>query len=150
MIILVIGDDMRTFYIFNIQDNFYTLYKDTPSSLYNILKQIHNLMPNDLAYATNIFYQVNNGIDKEKLDRRIFLELHQELPYKKDQDKHIYNNLYLNEETYMEIKHNYIKIKSNKDFSYFFRVLLNYDLNYFVCDFKNQDYFFLSSLKMLV
>ncbi len=72
------------------------------------------------------------------------------MPYKKDKDKHIYNNLYLDEETYMEIKSNYIKIKSNKDFSYFFRVLLNYDLNYFVCDFTNQDYFFLSSLKMLV
>ncbi len=141
---------MRTFYIFNIHDNFYTLYKDTPSSLFNILKQIHNLMPNDLVYATNIFYQVNNRIDKESLDRKIFLELHQEMPYKKDKDKHIYNNLYLDEETYMEIKSNYIKIKSNKDFSYFFRVLLNYDLNYFVCDFTNQDYFFLSSLKMLV
>ena len=141
---------MRTFYIFNIHDNFYTLYKDTPSSLFNILKQIHNLMPNDLVYATNIFYQVNNRIDKESLDRKIFLELHQEMPYKKDKDKHIYNNLYLDEETYMEIKSNYIKIKSNKDFSYFFRVLLNYDLNYFVWDFTNQDYFFLSSLKMLV
>lgn len=141
---------MRTFYIFNIHDNFYTLYKDTPSSLFNILKQIHNLMPNDLVYATNIFYQVNNRIDKESLDQKIFLELHQEMPYKKDKDKHIYNNLYLDEETYMEIKNNYIKIKSNKDFSYFFRVLLNYDLNYFVCDFTNQDYFFLSSLKMLV
>lgn len=141
---------MRTFYIFNIQDSFYSLYKDTPSSLFNILKQIHNLMPSDLVYATNIFYQVNDFIDKEKLDRKIFLELHQELPYKKDKDKHIYNNLYLNEETWMEIRNNYIKIKSNKDFSYFFRVLLNYDLNYFVCDFKNQDYFFLSRLKMLV
>ena len=86
---------MRTFYIFNIHDNFYTLYKDTPSSLFNILKQIHNLMPNDLVYATNIFYQVNNRIDKESLDRKIFLELHQEMPYKKDKDKHIYNNLYL-------------------------------------------------------
>jgi len=141
---------MRTFYIFNIQDNFYSLYKDTPSSLFNILKQIHNLMPSDLVYATNIFYQVNDFIDKEMLDRKIFLELHQELPYKKDKDRHIYNNLYLDEETSMEIRNNYIKIRSNKDFSYFFRVLLNYDLNYFVCDFKNQDYFFLSRLKMLV
>jgi len=141
---------MRTFYIFNIQDNFYSLYKDTPSSLFNILKQIHNLMPSDLVYATNIFYQVNDFIDKEILDRKIFLELHQELPYKKDKDRHIYNNLYLDEETSMEIRNNYIKIRSNKDFSYFFRVLLNYDLNYFVCDFKNQDYFFLSRLKMLV
>lgn len=141
---------MRTFYIFNIKENFYSLYKDTPSSLFNILKQIHHLMPSDIVYASNIFYQVNDQIDKEMLDHKIFLELHQDLPYSKKKDIHIYNNLYLDEVTTMEIRHNYIKIKSNKDFAYFFRVLLDYDLNYFVCDFKNQDYFFLSSLKTLV
>ncbi len=141
---------MRTFYVFNINDNFCSLYKDSPTSLYNIMTQIHKLVPNDINYAMNIFYQVNNAIPKEKLDRKIFLKYHQDLPYKKDKDMHIYNNLYLEEESTMEIKNNYIKIRSNKDFTYFFKILLNYDLNYFVCDFKNQDYFFLDSLKMLV
>lgn len=141
---------MRVFYLFNINDNFYSLYKDNPSSLFNILKQVHLLSTDDLVYASNIFYQVNDVIDKENLDRRIFLDLHQDMPYSKRKDTHIYNDLYLNLESTMEIKNNYIKIKSSKDCTYFFRVLLNYNLNYFVCDFQNHDYFFLSGLKSLV
>ena len=141
---------MRTFYIFNINENIYALYRDNPISLYNILKQISTIMPSDIVYATNIFSQVCNTIDKEKLDRRIFLDLHQDMPYKKNKDIHIYNNLYLDETTTMEIKNNYIKIKTNKDYAYFFRVLLKYELNYFVCDFKNQDFFFMLDTKVLV
>lgn len=141
---------MRTFYLFNINDSFYSLYNDSPSCLYNILKQISSIMPSDVLYAHNILLQVSESIDKENLDRRIFLDLHQEMPYSKKGEVHIYNNLYLDEVTTMEIKHHYIKIKSNKDFAYFFRILEAFPLNYFVCDFKNQDYFFLSSLKTLV
>ena len=141
---------MRVFYIFSINDNFYSLYKDTPSSLYNILKQISSIMPSDIGYANNIFHQINNSIDKNTLDRRIFLDLHQEMPYSKRGETHIYNNLYLDETTTMEIKNNYIKIKSNKDYAYFLRTLLKFVSNYFVCDFQNHDYFFLSSIKTLV
>lgn len=141
---------MRTFYIFNINDNFLSLYKDSPTSLFNILKQIYKIAPNDINYAMNIFYQVNDEIPKEELDRRIFIDYHQDMPYKKNKDLHIYNNMYLNEDSTMEIKHNYIKIKSNKDFAYFFKILISYNLDYFVCDFKNKDYFFLKSIKVLV
>lgn len=138
---------MRVFYLFNINDSFYSLYKDLPSSLFNILKQVHRIVPSDLNYAMNIFYQVNEDVPKEELDKKIFLELHQDSTYKKEGDIHYYNNMYFNEESSMEIKHNYIKIKSSKDLSYFFRILISYNLNYFVCDFKNQDYFFLESLE---
>ncbi len=141
---------MRTFYLFNISDNFYSLYKDSPSSLYHILNQVKSLTSNDLSYAMTIFYQVNDIIPKERLDRRIFLDFHQEITYKKDGDIHRYNNMYLDEFSTMVIKNNYIKIKSNKDLAYFLRMLNDYNLNYFVCDFKNQDYFFLNSIKILV
>ena len=50
----------------------------------------------------------------------------------------------------MEIRHNYIKIKTNKDLSYFLKVLVSYQLNYFVCDFKNQDYFFLNGIQAYI
>ena len=75
---------MRVFYLFHINDNFYSLYKDIPSSLFNILKQVHRIAPSDIDYAMNIFYQVNTDIPKEELDRKLFLELHQETTYKKE------------------------------------------------------------------
>ena len=141
---------MRVFYLFHINDNFYSLYKDIPSSLFNILKQVHRIAPSDIDYAMNIFYQVNTDVPKEELDRKLFLELHQETTYKKEKDIHFYNNMYFNEESIMEIRHNYIKIKTNKDLSYFLKVLVSYQLNYFVCDFKNQDYFFLNGIQAYI
>ena len=141
---------MRTFYIFNINDSFYSLYNESPTSIYNVLKQISNIMPNDSKYATNIFYQINKNINKQEMDKDLFIKMHQDYTYKKLGDTHIYNDLYLDEVSIMEIKNNYIKIKSNKNYSFFFKYLGEYKYNFFVCDFKNKDYFFLSKLKNLV
>ena len=141
---------MRNFYLFLINDNLYSLFKDNPYSIYNILKEICSLNNNDSMYGNNLFKSICSKIDADKLNRKIFIDYHRELCYKKDHKKHIYNNLYLNEETYMEIKNSYIKIKSNKDYSYFLRALSKYNLNLFVCDFKNHDYFFLENSKMIV
>ena len=141
---------MRTFYIFKINKNFYSLYKENPTSLYNILKQISTLMKNDINYAYSIFNQIAEPIDKNTLDRKIFIDLHNLMPYNKKEDIHIYSNMYLDEETKMEIKDTYIRIDSNKDIAYFLRVLDKYNDEFFVCDFKNKDYFYLSDVKILV
>ena len=89
-------------------------------------------------------------IDKEKLDQELFLRLHGSIPYSKNENTHLINNLYRDEVSQMIIKHSYIQIQSNKDFTEFFEQLNLFDHNYFVCDFKNQDYFFLEDIKVLV
>ena len=141
---------MRTFYIFSINYNFYYLYRNNESELFFIIKDLSKLSSDDLVYATNIYYQINKNIDKFYIDKRIFIDLHKELFYKKIKDVHIYNDSYSNEVSFMEIKNNYIKIKSNKYYCTFFKILDPFNKNYFVCDFNNNDYFFLSSIKTLV
>lgn len=141
---------MRTFYIFSINNNFYSLYRNNNKELFDILKDISKLTINDVNYATSVFYQVNKNINKNLIDKRIFIDYHREIFYTKKKEVHIYNNLYTDELSFMEIKNNYIKIKTNKNFSSFFKILENYDKNFFVCDFKKNDYFFLSSVKTLV
>ena len=42
---------MRVFYIFNIKPEFKYLYKDSPSSLFNILKQLYYLKDDDIRYG---------------------------------------------------------------------------------------------------
>ena len=56
---------MRVFYIFKIKEEFKYLYKDNPSSLYNLLKQIYYLGKDDISYGKNIFHQLTDEIDSD-------------------------------------------------------------------------------------
>ena len=133
---------MRTFLVFDINDNYYSLYKDYPKSIYNILNQVYHLKKDNLTFAKNILYSLINNIEKSELDKNIFIKLHRDLPYSKRGNIHMFNNFYYGEITTMEIKNHYIKIKSSKDYNYFLKSLSFYN-NLFVCDFERGDYFFL-------
>lgn len=145
MIYTNIGDIMRTFLIFDINDNYYSLYKEYPKSIFNILKQVYFLKRDNLGFAKNILYSLVNNIQKNDLDKNIFIKLHKDLPYSKRGNVHMFNNFYYGEITTMEIKNTYIKIKSSKDYNYFFNCLSFYN-HLFVCDFETNDYFFLKDM----
>ena len=72
------------------------------------------------------------------------------MTYIKKGNNHIINNLYKDEISALKVKNSYILINSNKNYTEFFNVLLIENPNYFVCDFINKDYFFLSNIKILV
>lgn len=141
---------MRTFYIFNIKKEFKYLYKDSPSSLYEMLHQIYNLGKDDVIYGKNIFNQLTSRIDKEFLDRYLYIKLHQEIPYSKRGEIHFMNNLYKDEVSRLIIKKAYIKIETESSFSSFFPYLCELNGNFFACDFINLDFFFLDNIKTLV
>ena len=137
---------MRVFYVFKIKEEFKYLYKDNPSSLYNLLKQIYYLGSDDISYGENIFHQLTDEIDSDSLDRNLFIKLHKEIPYSKRDNVHIMNNLYKDEVSRLIVKRSYIKLETEQYNSSFFKVLRNYSSNYFICDFKNQTYFFLNDI----
>ena len=72
------------------------------------------------------------------------------MKYSKKSDEHILNNLYKDEVSIMKVKNTHIIINSNKSYTEFFRILNEFDSCFFVCDFNNNDYFFLSNVKLLV
>lgn len=141
---------MRVFYIFKIKDEFKYLYNDSPSHLFNLLKQIYYLGGDDINYGENIFNQLTNKIDKEVLDRNLFIKLHKEIPYSKRDNIHIMNNLYKNEVSRLIVKNSFIKVETESSFSSFFNYLSLYDNNLFACDFNYSDFFFLDRIKTLV
>ncbi len=140
----------RVFYVFSVKEEFVSLYRNNPSTLYNTLKQIYYMHQEDINYGFTLFSQLVRKIDKEDLDRDLFLRLHKEVCYNKRENKHIINHLYKDEVSVLEVKKTHLKLETNKEISSYFDVLLNYDWNYFLCDFKNQDFFWLASLKLLV
>ena len=145
-----IGDRMRTFYIFKMKKEFVSLYQNSPGSLYNVLKHLYYMKRHEMSYGFNLFQQLTEKIDKNKLDREIYIKCHDEMVYSKNHDEHIINNLYKDEISILIIKSTYILINANRNYSSFFTILESLGDEYFVCDFVSQDYFWINDIKMLV
>ena len=135
---------MKVYFIFDIKDEFVKLYKDNERVLYNIIKQIYFLDKEEISYAYTLLKQLINKIDKPLLDRKIFLQFHQDIPYSKRNQTHYINNLYKDEISRLEIKKSYIKLECEQNFSTFLPILKSLSNNYFACDFQHQDFFFVS------
>ena len=145
-----IGDRMRTFYIFKMKKEFVSLYQNSPGSLYNVLKHLYYMKRHEMSYGFNLFQQLTDKIDKNKLDREIYIKYHDEMVYSKNHDEHIINNLYKDEISILIIKSTYILMNANRNYSSFFTILESLGDEYFVCDFVSQDYFWINDIKMLV
>ena len=141
---------MRIYYVFSIKDEFVSLYKETPNALYNILNQMYYMHKDEVGYGFNLFNQITNKIEKDEIDKQIYISLHTQMKYSKKGEEHILNNLYLDDVSILRVKRSHIIINCNRSFTEFFTILNAFDYNFFVCDFNNYDYFFLSNIKLLV
>lgn len=135
---------MKVYFIFDIKKEFKSLYKGNERVLYNILKQIYYLEKNEVEYGYNLFNQLINKINKNDLDRKIFIKYHQDIPYSKRNQTHYINNLYKDEISRLTIKSSYMRLEVENNSKAFFKILSDFSENYFVCDFKNHEYFFLT------
>ena len=134
---------MKVYYIFKLKDEFFDLYKDTPSVLYNILRNIYYLDREEVDYGYNLFKQLTLPIEKNRIDRELFIKFHKDIPYSKRNNIHYINNLYKNEISRLLVNNSYLRLELEQNFSTFFKILKNEDNNLFACSFKDTDYFFL-------
>ncbi len=141
---------MRKFYIFKIRKEYQILYQDSTEPLYQILKYLYSLKPEENNYGIELFNQLVQVIDKDFLNRQIFIKYHDKRVYSKVGNTHIINDLYRDEISTLNIKHSYILLESKHNTSTFFHILSKESAPFFICDFKNQDYFWLSEVKTLV
>lgn len=141
---------MRNYYVFKFKEEYVNLYYDYPSSLFHILSSLYSLNPKNSSYGFTMFNQLVDKIEKEELDRKIYVKYHREVSYSKQKNEHIINNFYHDEISVLTVKNSYILINTNRNTSSFFKILSNYSRNYFACDFINHDYFWIKDIKMLV
>ena len=141
---------MRRFYIFSIRKELMSLYKDNPGNLYKILNSIYGMNEEELTYAYNLFQQICVNIDNLSLNNKLYLKMHNDLVYTKIDNEHIINNLYKDEVSVLKVKKSHLVLDCNSSYSSFFQFLNSQDSNFFVCDFKDCDYFFLSDIELLV
>ena len=141
---------MRRFYVFCIRDELMSLYKENSSNLYKILNSIYLMDEEELTYAYNLFKQICTSIDTLLIINKLYLKMHNDLIYTKIDNEHIINNLYKDEVSVLKIKKSHLVLDCNNSYSTFFQFLNNYNDNFFVCDFKTGDYFFLSDIELVV
>ena len=135
---------MKRYYMFQIKKEFQSLYSDSPSILYNILKNIYYLDKTEVEYGYNLFHQLILPIEKNEVDRRLFIKFHKDIPYSKRKDIHYINNLYRNEISRLMINKSYCRLEIEQNFSTFFPILQKELGNLFVCSFEKTDFFFLN------
>lgn len=141
---------MRIYFVFKIKEEYRQLYKDAPSTLYNILNQMYYMKRGEFGYGFNLFNQIIELIDKCDLDKYLYVLMHTKMKYSKKNEDHILNNLYKDEVSILKVNKTHILINSNKSYTEFFALLSRYDPYLFVCDFNNHDYFFLTNINLLV
>lgn len=134
---------MKVYFVFEVKEEFVHLYLDNSRILFNILRNIYFLEREEVEFGYSLFRQITNPIDKLKIDRDIFLKYHQDIPYSKRGNVHYINNLYRGEVSRLIVKNSYIRVEVEQSKTSFFDILGQYSKNYFVCDFKNFDFFFL-------
>lgn len=141
---------MRMYYIFNVKKDIANIYQNNPSSLYKVLESIYYMHQEEVDYGFNIFKQITNRIKVLELNNLIYIKLHKDLIYSKIESEHIINDLYHDEVSILKVKSSHLLLETNKNLSSFFKLLNNINPYYFVCDFKEKDFFFLYDICKVV
>ena len=141
---------MKEFYIFSIKEEFYKLYKEKPSELFFVFNRIYFMKPMDKEYGYNLFSQISNFFDKKEVNRLLNRKYADKIMYSYNNNEHILNNLFLNEISILTVKNSNIRIDSNIENPSFLKDLEDLKGSYFVCNFKDQDFFFIKSNKIKV
>ena len=127
-----------------------SLYRENADNLYKILDSLYKMSEDELTYGYNLFKQICTGIDTLGINNKLYLKMHNDLVYSKIDNEHIINNLYKDEVSVLKIKKSHIILDCNNSYSSFFNLLQDFDGNFFVCDFHEGDYFFLSDINLVV
>ena len=134
---------MRVYYLFKINDSFTKLYYNKTYYLYKMLEQISLSSKSDFIISYRLFDQIAQTFDKTNVNSNLYRAFSFDQNYTKSLNKHILDDGI--EKTKLCVYTTYIKIKTNKNITEFFKILSN-ESNVLVCDFNNKDYFWLSKV----
>lgn len=139
---------MKEYYVFLIRDEFVKLYSSKSSDLFYIFNRIYYMKEMDKMYGYNLFSQISYFFNIDDVNEFLYNKYKDKIMYSYTNDEHIINNLFLNEISILKVKPSNIRIQTNTSSSSFLEDLKNYNKNLFVCNFKEQEFFFISDVKI--
>lgn len=132
---------MRKYFLFDISDRYFNVYFHKERLLFRTLESLYNNESHQRANNISLFNQlcvpINIHFLNSYFDNKVFV--------RNNKNKHIYISQKTDEKTLIEIKSSCIIMLTNLNFSKLFKVFNYYSKRIFVCDFQNQDYFWLDN-----
>lgn len=128
---------MNKYYLFIIDKKLIKNYKNKSYVLYKLLETLYKSETYDFCYGIKIYWQICNNISVKLLNNYI----NNRIKISKINEKVFKIK---NEQTYIQLMYPCIIIKTKNKKSNLFRIFNIYNRNIFVCDFKNQNYFWLN------
>lgn len=130
---------MRKYYLFIIQPEYYKLFRKNPQTLYEILYNLFQLKAPNLNYGFSLFDSICQPFPVKLLNHYIQNRYTCTILSPKQIRVHS-----ISSKTILQIGYGCIVVKSNINFPEIMKVFHIYHKKIFVCDFQNQDYFWLS------
>ena len=135
---------MRVFYLYQINELCQDLYEKYPYRLYHILKDVYYTSKYNQPIAISSYDQITEKFNKVFIDNFINNEYRLKLYYHNTNHIHIISNT--NEYSTLMVSRYSLKLKTNLNYSSFFKTINDYNEKIFVCDFQNSDYFWLNRI----
>lgn len=135
---------MRVYYVFKINKYFSYIYINKPYKLYKMVEEIFHVNNYDMILSYKIYEQVAIVFNKEEFNKYLKNIYSLNNYYLTNKSSHIYSNN--NEYSKLVVNNSNLKIKTNVNNPIFFKDIVNYTDNIFVCDFINKDYFWLDKI----
>lgn len=136
---------MRIYYIFSIKDDVYKITKNDPEKLYNVLSNIYSLPKKESKLGYKVFERTCMFFDKQNINLLIKRLNSDNYSYTCFRNNHIINDFYNNETTKLTINYSHLILKTNIEYPRFLSEIRSLK-NLFICDFINEDYFYLKEI----
>ena len=138
---------MRVFYIYNINDFFTSIYDKYPYKLYKMLEDAYHTNKHNIVLSSNYYEQITTNFNK------LFINNYLQANNKLDVYYYNKNNIHIissrEEYSKLMVSSYCLKLKTNLNYPTFFKNITAYSDNIFICDFENQDYFWLNKVTKL-
>ena len=135
---------MRTFYIYEINDYFTSVYDKYPYKLYKMLEDAYLSKRFNKKNTFLVYEQIIKNYNKLFVNNYIFANNKLNIYYYNKDNMHLISNI--NEYSKMLVNTYCLKLSSNVNYPRFFDNINSYSDNIFICDFINNDYFWLKKI----
>lgn len=130
---------MKKYYLFVIKNEYYKIYKKTPSVLYNTLENLYLLERYDFSYGISLYNQLCQPFSVKLLNNYIRNK------YKcYSANSKVLQIKSLIEKTFIQIGYGTTVIFTDKELPEIFKIFNIYNRKIFVCEFEQHKYFWLN------
>lgn len=138
---------MRIFYIYNVNDFFTSVYDKYPYKLYKMLEDAYYTNKHNIVLSSNYYDQITSYFNKLYINNYINANNKLDSYYYNKNNIHIISSR--DEYSKLMVSKYCLKLKTNLNYPTFLKNITTYSDNLFVCDFENQDYFWLNKVSKL-